>query len=109
MKKEKIHPLVDINEKHYINEDTGTTTIEDFENKYTIDQLQSWAMITEDKYRSRLGKKGGKDGEEKDKIKINKYKKYNEMLLNIKNTYPGLTNISAKKVYKILNENWKYK
>jgi len=105
--KKKWHPLVDKNQKHYIDKDKKTT-IEKFEEKYTIVQLYNWAIITVDKYSERMGKKDGEKGEEKDKVKLKNYTEYAKMLKDIMTTYPGLKNKSAKKVYEILDEEWRY-
>ena len=102
------HPLVNkIDSKHY-NEDIEPgekTTIEKFEEKYTIRQLYNFAMITEDKYFERMGRKDDVDKEER---KMTSYLNYKTMLKEIIDKYPTLADMTAKTAYNHLHYNWIY-
>jgi predicted metal-dependent hydrolase len=100
------HPLINPNSPHYNGVEPGEKTlIEKFEEKYTIKQLYDWAMITEDKYFGRMGRK---DDIDKETVKMDTYHNYKKMLKNIIDTYPVLADMTAKTAYKHLNIQWKY-
>jgi len=89
-----MHPLLNKNAKHYQND--NKTAIEDFEERYTIIQLLSWAEITINKYEYRKDKKGQK---ESDLEKIQDYKRYVALLKQIIKTNSNLMFEKAKIAY----------
>jgi hypothetical protein len=82
------------------------TLIEKFEEKYSVMQLYDWAMITEDKYFGRMGKK---DDIDKETRKMTTYHNYKTMLKEIIDKYPTLADMTAKTAYTHLNYQWRYK
>lgn len=104
----KPHPLVNkVDSKHYNeNVEPGEkTTIEIFEEKYTVRQLHDFSMITEDKYAQRMGRK---DDVEKEARKLETYGAYKDMLKEIITKYPSLADLTAKTAYTHLEYDWIY-
>jgi len=101
------HPLVNRKDSpHYDGDEPGEKTlIEQFEEKYSVRQLYDWAMITEDKYLGRLGKK---DDIDKEHRKMKSYMDYKTMLKEIIMSYPTLADMTAKTAYGHLGYNWRY-
>jgi hypothetical protein len=101
-----IHPLVNPDSPHYKAENSNDKSlIEKFEEKYSVRQLYDWAMITEDKYFGRMGKK---DDIDKETRKMTTYHNYKAMLKQIIDTYPTLADMTAKTAYSHLKYEWEY-
>ena len=108
MTKPSLHPLINPDSPHYSPEPEQKdkkTAIEDFEERYTVQQLHSWAMITEDKYKSRLGRK---DDIDKELTKMKTYKDYKNMLQDLIDRYPMCKSLSAKRAYELTDTKWRY-
>jgi predicted metal-dependent hydrolase len=100
------HPLTNPDSKHYKAEKPGDKAlIEKFEEKYSVKQLYDWAMISEDKYFGRMGRK---DDIEKETIKMDTYNNYKKMLKQIIDKYPMLADMTAKTAYQHLKYDWIY-
>ena len=103
----KPHPLVNKSDSpHYDSKEPGEKTfIEKFEQQYTIRQIHNWCLITIDKYIYRIG---SKDDEDKEMRKIKTYTDYSVMLKKIIDSYPMLSDMTAKTAYQHLNYHWRY-
>ena len=101
----ELHPLIDPTQSHYNNED-GTNSIKDTEDKYNMCKVIGFCQINIDKYTKRLDKKGQK---ESDLVKIQNYKNYLKVLEDIAKKYPYLEYGSVSMAFKTVGINYRYK
>lgn len=104
-----LHPLINnIDSKHYQTVDLpkDKTTIEDFENDYSVRDLIAWAKITAAKYRHPSRAK--KNQIEADKRKEKTYIDYYNMLRALAVKDPTILEMTAQKAYEKHDMNWRY-
>ena len=105
-----LHPLLDkdkngnnLNDHYYRLKETAIYTIE---KENSVEEVMSWAKITIQKYKLRMG---FKDDEEKELKKIEAYKRYYDELNSIIEYEHKLKDIQVLKAFKIMNKKWRYR
>ena len=101
-----LHPLINP-QSNYYNEPGKKSGIEEFEDKYNVLELMSWAKITAHKYR--LDGRKGKGESDKDILKEETYQAYYNMLLGLVLSCPSIKEMTAAKAYKHLQITWRYR
>ena len=108
MNKPELHPLIN-NASPYYNEVTGPqdkTAIEDFEDKFMVSTLMSWALVTREKYRH--PKRKDKGEAEKDIGKEKTYDDYYNMLRELAIKDLTVLEMTATKAFEKHEIKWRY-